>query len=116
MQLYLRYQVEEYAFSDKKWGSPEALDVEFEKRDAEKRLRKDKKFKSRLEELKKKTRAEAYRRSRKEGGADAQFGTRIVGRNDRHTHEWGRPVLDPETGVQSKRCIECGMECEEYEL
>ncbi|KAH0133329.1 DNA repair protein, partial [Aureobasidium melanogenum] len=35
MMLYLRYQVEEYAFSDKKWGSPEALDEEFEKRQAE---------------------------------------------------------------------------------
>ena len=118
MQLYLRYQVEEYAFSDKKWGSPEALDEEFEKRQEEKKVRKEKKFKNKLVELKKKTRTEAYRRSRKGegGGEDAQFGTTIVGRFDRHVHEWGRPVMDETSGLEVKKCIECGAECEELEL
>ena len=40
MQLYLRFQVEEYAFGDKKWGSAEALDAEFARRETEKRTRK----------------------------------------------------------------------------
>jgi DNA-repair protein complementing XP-A cells len=117
MMLYLRYQVEEYAFSEKKWGSPEALDAEFERREAEKKKRKDQKFKTKLLELKKKTRVEAYRRSRTVNGAsEAKFGDRVIGRNDRHEHEWGRPVTDPETGMTKKRCMECGMECEELEL
>lgn len=116
MMLYLRYQVEEYAFSEKKWGSPEALDAEFEKREAEKKRRKEQKFKTKLRELKKRTRVEAYRRSRMGGGADAKFGDKVMGRHDRHEHEWGRPVTDPETGMTKKSCVECGMECEELEL
>lgn len=53
MMLFLRYQVEDYAFNTK-WGSPEALDAEFEKREADKKKRKEEKFKSKLKELKKK--------------------------------------------------------------
>jgi DNA-repair protein complementing XP-A cells len=118
MQLYLRYQVEDYAFSPRRWGSQEALDAEFERRDTEKKARKEKKFKTKLEDLKKRTRTEAYRRNYRkgEGGQEAEFGMRIVGRNDRHVHEWGRPVMDPESGIEVKSCVECGMECEEVEL
>lgn len=134
MQLYLRFQIEDYAFSAAKWGSPEALDEEFERRQADKKVRKDKKFKDKLEELKKRTRTEAYRRnaglidkhSRKRAGINGdagdgdtvgegvRFGMRIAG--GRHEHEWGQPVLDPETGVEVKSCVECGMECEELEF
>ena len=116
MQLFLRFQVEEYAFSPKKWGSPEALDAEFEKRQTEQKRRKEKKFNSKLEELKKRTRVEAYKRSKLAGGEDVRFGDRIVGRNDRHTHEWGTAVLDPDTGMSKKSCVECGMEVEELEF
>jgi len=116
MMLYLRYQVEEYAFSDKKWGSAEALDAEFEKREGEKKNRKELKFRTKLQELKKRTRVEAYRRSRLAGGNEAKFGDKVMGRHDRHEHEWGRPTTDPETGATKKSCIECGMECEELEL
>lgn len=42
MMLYLRMQVEEVAW--KKWGGPEGLDVEWEKREEIKRDRKVKKF------------------------------------------------------------------------
>jgi DNA-repair protein complementing XP-A cells len=115
MQLYLRFQVEEYAFSDKKWGSSEALDEEFEKRQLEKTAKKEKKFKEKLLDLKKKTRTEAYRRNQKLGDdTEARFGMAIA--SDRHVHEWGRPTLDPETGTEVKLCVECGMECEELEL
>jgi DNA-repair protein complementing XP-A cells len=118
MQLYLRYQVEGYAFSAKRWGSQEALDAEFERREGEKKARKEKKFKSKLSELKKRTRTEALRRKKGGGeeGEDAQFGVRIVGTNDRHVHEWGMAVMDPESGVEVKTCVECGMECEELDL
>ena len=113
MMLYLRYQVEEYAF-EKKWGSAEALDEEFAKREGEKKRRKEDKFKSKLNELKKKTRVDAYRRSRRAGGGGGEFGDEI-GRGGKHTHVWGRPV-ENEEGVGVKTCVECGMEVEELEF
>ncbi|KAL2041861.1 hypothetical protein N7G274_005646 [Stereocaulon virgatum] len=112
MMLYLRYQVEEYAF-EKKWGSAEKLDEEFAKREGEKKRRKEDKFKSKLEELKKKTRVEAYRRNRR-GDGGGEFGDE-VGRGGKHTHVWGRPV-DNEEGVGVKTCVECGMEVEELDF
>ncbi|KAB2100462.1 hypothetical protein AG0111_0g11538 [Alternaria gaisen] len=117
MQLFLRLQVEAYAFSPQKWGSAEALDEEYAKRQVVSKERKQKKFKNKLEDLKKRTRVEAYKRARLAGdGGDAQFGQKIKGRYDRHEHEWGRSVLDPETGMTKKRCEECGMEVEELEF
>lgn len=118
MQLFLRYQVEDYAFSDKKWGSSAALDAEFERREVEKKRRKDAKFRSKLADLKKRTRVEAHKRSREGGvhaGTEAQFGDRVGGM-EKHNHEWGRPLEDPETGMSKKRCVQCGMEVEEVEL
>ena len=112
MMLFLRYQVEEYAFAPKKWGSAEALDAEFERRETDKKKRKEDKFKSKLNELKKKTRTDAYRRNLK-GGSGGQFGDRIgVGK---HEHEWGRAV-ENEEGITVKTCTECGMEVEELEF
>jgi DNA-repair protein complementing XP-A cells len=118
MQLYLRYQVEDYAFSDRRWGSSEALDAEFERRQIDKKSRKEKKFKAKLVDLKKRTRLEAHRRAitGRAAGDDAQFGVRIEGRHDRHVHEWGAPTLDEETGMEVKRCVDCGQECEEIDL
>lgn len=113
MMLFLRYQVEEYAFT-KKWGSAEALDEEFNKRESGKKKRKEDKFKSKLQELKKKTRVEAYRRSRQAGGGGGEFGDEI-GKGGKHNHVWGRPVQNEE-GLEVKTCIECGMEVEELEF
>lgn len=112
MMLYLRYQVEEYAFSPRKWGSAEALDAEFERRQKETKDRKEKKFKNKLNELKKRTRVDAYKRAR--GGGGGEFGDVIGG--GRHEHEWGGSVEDPETGAVKRRCIDCGMEVEELEF
>ena len=114
MMLFLRYQVEEYAFS-KKWGSAEALDEEFAKRETEKKKRKEDKFKSKLQELKKKTRVEAYRRSRQAGAGGGSFGDE-VGRGGKHVHTWGRAVENEETDAAVKSCVECGMEVEELEF
>ena len=113
MMLYLRYQVEDYAFSTK-WGSAEALDEEFAKRETEKKRRKEDKFKSKLNELKKKTRVEAYRRSRQAGGGGGTFGDDI-GRGGKHTHVWGR-TIENEDGIGVKTCIECNMDVEELEF
>ena len=128
--LYLRCQVEDYAFSDRKWGSPEALDDEFIKRQAEKKERKEKKFKSKLEDLKKRTRVEAWRRGRRlarggEGGGGggenngANFGDDVSsgGGGGKHVHEWSRAIDDAGGGgLAKKTCTLCGMEVEELEF
>jgi len=116
MMLFLRYQVEEYAFG-RKWGSAEKLDEEFGRREGEKKRRKEDRFRAKLQELKKKTRVEAYRRGRKDGTGGAsggQFGDE-VGNGGRHTHVWGRSV-ENEEGTGVKTCVECGMEVEELEF
>lgn len=109
MMLFLRFQVEEYAFGTK-WGSAEALDAEFEKREGDKKKRKEDKFKAKLQELKKKTRTEAYRKSMKAGTSGGAFGDAIG--NGRHEHEWGQEVQKPD-GMTVRTCVECGMEVEE---
>ena len=112
MMLFMRMQVEEYAFSEKKWGSAEKLDEEFERRLKETKERKEKKFKNKLNELKKRTRVDAYKKGRAGGGGE--FGD-VIGKV-KHEHEWGRSVEDPETGMSKRSCIECGMEVEELEF
>ncbi|KAK3717828.1 DNA repair protein rad14 [Vermiconidia calcicola] len=112
MMLYVRFQVEEYAFSDRKWGSAENLDAEFDRRQRETKERKEKKFKNKLNELKKRTRVDAYKRARVGGGGE--FGDTIG--KGKHEHEWGESVEDPETGMTRRQCIDCGMEVEELEF
>lgn len=96
MMLYLRYQVEEFAF--KKWGSPEALDAEFERRTEEKKKKKGENFKKKLRELKNKTRVETWKR-------------RGPKRDEKHEHTWGTTV--ERDGVTVSTCEECGFEREE---
>lgn len=114
MMLFLRCQVEEYAFSEKKWGSPEALDKEFERREAAKKRQKETKFKSRLLDLKKKTRVEAWRRSQR-GETGGSFGD-VVGKPGKHVHTFGRAIINEETGMGVKKCLDCEMEIEELEI
>ncbi|KAK6340635.1 hypothetical protein TWF696_008959 [Orbilia brochopaga] len=102
MNLYLRYQVEEFAW--KKWGSPEALDAEYERRTAEQKRRKEAKFQKRLMDLKKRTRVETWKRQGKLGEASG----------GKHVHEWGELVeKEGADGMGVKTCVECGMEVEE---
>lgn len=112
MMLFLRFQVEEYAIKTK-WGSAEAMDAEFEKRESDKKKRKESKFKSKLQELRKKTRTEHYRRQMNAGGMGGKFGDTIAG--GRHEHDWGRTVENAD-GSTTKTCVECGMEVEELEF
>ncbi|OBZ78951.1 DNA repair protein rad14 [Grifola frondosa] len=60
MMLFLRYQVEDFAW--KKWGSPEALDAEYERRTAEKKKKKNKKFEEGLKELRRRTRETVWQK------------------------------------------------------
>ncbi|KAG5349912.1 hypothetical protein C0989_001296 [Termitomyces sp. Mn162] len=64
MMLYLRYQVEDFAW--KKWGSAEALDAEYERRTAEKKKKKNKKFEQGLKELRKRTKEGLWQRRKDE--------------------------------------------------
>ena len=123
MMLFLRYQVEDYALKEK-WGSAEALDAEFEKRETDKRQRNETKFKQKLLDLKKKTRTDTVRRQNAEAVARGKgdgtltratkFGDRIGGAG-KHIHEWGHTV-ENEEGMAVKTCTSCGMEAEELDF
>lgn len=97
MMLYLRMQVEEFAW--KKWGSPKALDTEYERRESEKKRKRGKKFEEGLKELRRRTRETVWQHRR---DADHQhtFGVSAVGDN----------------GVGKQTCSECGFEIEVEEL
>ncbi|KAK6201211.1 XPA protein C-terminus-domain-containing protein [Scheffersomyces amazonensis] len=103
MQLYLRFQVEEFAW--KKWGSAEGLDKEWERRETNRLKRRDKKYQDQLKEMRKRTRAEEYTRKLRNGH---ELG-------ERHIHDWSAPlsISGPHENMIKRRCIGCGMETEE---
>ncbi|ELU44642.1 hypothetical protein AG1IA_01329 [Rhizoctonia solani AG-1 IA] len=94
MMLFVRFQVEEFAF--KKWGGPEGLDAEWERRMTEKRSKRSKKFEDGLKDLRRKTRESGWAKRKAE----------------EHVHTYG--VTDTSSGVQ--RCTECGFEVEVEEF
>ncbi|OJZ80599.1 hypothetical protein ASPFODRAFT_212353, partial [Aspergillus luchuensis CBS 106.47] len=98
----------------KKWGSPEALDAEFERHEGEKKRRREAKFKKKRQDLKKRTRVDAYRRNRM-GAAGGEFGDNL-GNGGQHVHQWGRSVENPETEIGVKTRVDYGMEVEELEF
>jgi DNA-repair protein complementing XP-A cells len=97
MMLYLRCQVEDFAW--KKWGSPEALDTEFERRATEKKKKKNKKFELSLKDLRKRTKESVWQRRR-----DAE-----------HKHVFSQ-VETGANGTGQQVCHECGfaIEVEEF--
>ncbi|KAH7340308.1 XPA protein C-terminus-domain-containing protein [Rhizoctonia solani] len=94
MMLFVRFQVEEFAF--KKWGGPEGLDAEWERRMTEKRAKRSKKFEDGLKDLRRKTRESGWAKRKA----------------DEHVHTYG--VMDTSLGVQ--RCTECDFEVEVEEF
>ncbi|KAG0000874.1 hypothetical protein BGZ65_003990 [Modicella reniformis] len=102
MILYLRFQVEEYAF--KKWGGAEGLDQEFARRERDKETRKEVKFKKELKDLRNKTRTSVWQDKK------------MQQRPKTHQHDFGVALVDPESGTSVQTCIECGIqvECEEF--
>lgn len=104
MQLFLRYQVEKYAW--KKWGSAEKLDEEWEKRESVRIQRKEKKYEEKLKEMRKRTRAEEYTRKLRNGESLGH----------RHVHDWSEPITGVAEGTMRRRCIDCGLETEELLL
>ncbi|KAG9292006.1 hypothetical protein G9A89_017905 [Geosiphon pyriformis] len=99
MMLYLRMQVEEFAF--KKWGGEEGLDKEYERRVADKQKKKEKQFKKKISDLRKRTRTDEVERSRS---------------SSIHKHDWGDSVLNPETEISTQTCNTCGLKIEVVEF
>lgn len=95
MMLYLRLQVEQYAFSDKKWGSEQGLDDEFNRREKEKARRRESKFIKGLADLRKKTRNNVWEK-RQEKRHQCNFET----------------IEDIGTRKKTQKCVECGFEIE----
>lgn len=100
MQLFLRSQVEAYAF--KKWGGEEALDKEWLRREEMRKNRREKRFNNKLQEMRRKLRAEEITRK-----------YRATRGSEKHKHDWGAPVETGEPHMYKRRCRECGMEVEE---
>lgn len=96
MMLFLRYQVETFAWN--KWGSPEALDAEYERRIAEKKKKRNKKFEEGLRDLRRKTREGVWQKRH-----EAE-----------HRHEYGE--VEMLEGVGKQVCKECGFAIEVEEL
>ena len=97
MMLFLRSQVEEFAW--KKWGSPEALDAEAERRTADKKKKKNKKFEQSLKDLRKRTKEGVWQRRR----------------DEEHKHVFSQ-VEGVEDGIGEQVCHECGFTIEVEEL
>ena len=88
--LFLRCQVEDFAW--KKWGTPEALDAEWERRTEEKKKKKKKKYEEGLRELRKRTREGVWQRRK----------------DQEHRHAFGG-VETTDDGHEQQICHECGF-------
>lgn len=97
MMLFLRYQVEEFAW--KKWGSAEVLDAEYERREAEKKKKKNRKFEQSLKDLRKRTKEGVWQRRK----------------DEEHRHVFGT-TGNVENGVGKQVCHICGFTIEVEEL
>ncbi|KAJ2077990.1 DNA repair protein rad14 [Coemansia sp. RSA 988] len=99
MLLYLRKDLE--AFAIKKWGSLDELDAEFERRVEDKRVRKERKYKRSVAELRRRTRADEWEKQRRE---------RLKLENE-HEHTFEAVGDDGE-----QKCTVCGLviEVEEF--
>ncbi|KAI8080126.1 XPA protein C-terminus-domain-containing protein [Gilbertella persicaria] len=97
MMLYVREMVEEYAF--KKWNGPEGLDAEYERRIAQKKEKKEKKFKEKLADLRRRTMTTSKERKRQEGP---------------HKHEFGD--VNNQDGTSVQKCKTCGLVIESEEF
>ena len=107
MQLFVRCQVEQYAF--KKWGGEEGLDKEWQRREEGRSVRKEKKYQQKLKEMRLKTRAQEYTTRLKE-----------FKHGKKHVHDFsdardGGVNMDG-VKVQIRRCLDCGLEIEEIGL
>ena len=90
MMLFMRGQVEDYAFSAAKWGSAENLDAEYHRRQQEKTRKRTQRFQQGLDRLRKRTIRDNVWQKRR----DAE-----------HVHEWVRVPDKP----SMQTCTSCGQ-------
>ncbi len=98
MMLFLRCQVEEYAFGPQKWQSEEGLDAEFQRREDEKARKRGKKFAQKLADLRRRTRDNVWQKRQ----------------DEQHVHEYRQVEQEGKESVQ--RCVGCGHEIEVEEF
>lgn len=107
MQLFLRCQIEQYAFN--KWGGEKGLDDEWLRREESKVVRQKKKYQQKIREMRLKTRSQEY---------TERLQIKKYGRS--HIHKFSEPVDigtdDNGFSVKKRRCVECGLESEEISL
>ncbi|CCK72026.1 DNA repair protein RAD14 KNAG_0I02400 [Huiozyma naganishii CBS 8797] len=98
MQLFVRCEVERFASS--KWGSLEALDAEWERRETDRRDRKTRKYDREIKQMRLRTRAQEFTKKYHRG----KYGPR-------HTHEFvTREGPKDIEGTVTRRCTGCGLE------
>ncbi|KAF9243880.1 hypothetical protein BU15DRAFT_42824 [Melanogaster broomeanus] len=115
MMLFLRCQVEDFAW--KKWGSPEALDAEWERRTDEKKKKKNKKFEEGLRELRRRTREGVWQR-RKDQEHKHAFGpveTTGDGHGQQICHDTHPCSMEETNQVESSK-ISTSLEVEQIEV
>lgn len=107
MQLFVRCEVEEFAY--KKWGGPDGLDLEWQRREETKVSRRERKYTRQIKEMRMRTRAQEYTsllRERKHGRQHVhQFSEPIDGGTDESGHQYSK-----------RRCVDCGLETEEVAI
>ena len=111
MMLYVRYQVEEFAW--KKWGSPEALDAVFYRREEEKKRKRGKKFEEGVRDLRRRNKEGIWQKRQDEKhvhvyGAVEKRPNKSKTRRTRQASE----SEEEEEGVGIQRCGECGLTIE----
>lgn len=108
MQLFLRQDIEEFAW--KKWGGPDGLDKEWERRELGKQQRKEKRYKKQIETMRLKTRSQEFTKRLR----DNKYG------NLKHTHSFNEILTNKEdehgNKIIKKRCNDCGMEIEDFDI
>lgn len=107
MQLFLRLEIEDFAF--KKWGSEDGLDLEWERRETLKIKRNEKKYKKLIANMRLKTRAQEYTKKLQE----KKFGKKHI--HDFSNNSYTTNKTD-ENGhkIVKRRCADCGLEIEEF--
>ncbi|KDN39841.1 DNA repair protein [Tilletiaria anomala UBC 951] len=98
MMLFLRCQVEDFAFGPQKWGSEEGLDAEFRRREDEKTRKRGKRFAQKLADLRRRTRDNVWQKRQ----------------DEIHVHDYQSVLQAGREHVQ--RCGDCGHEIEVEEF
>jgi DNA-repair protein complementing XP-A cells len=98
----MREQVETFAI--RKWGSLEALDIEFERREIEKKEKKEKKYLEKVSRLRAATRTSTWNDQLQADGGGV------------HSHEWVDTIELSDDGSKQQECSICHMKIQVEEF